>query len=299
MTETGNSKQKTVNKEETKKTVKKVETKETKPAKKTAIKKPETKEKKAAKEVSAKEAVKEVKEKKVNLPEIDIKKLLESGAHFGHQTHRWNPKIAPYIFTKRNNIHIIDLLKTGEKLKEALEFIYKIAKDGGTILFVGTKKQAQQIIKEEAEKSASPYINEKWFGGMLTNFATVSERMRYFKDLEKKIEEDKYVTKKEKLLAEKELEKLKQSFGGILEMKKIPNAVYIVDVIKERNAVREAKKLGIPIVAIIDTNADPESVNYPIPANDDAIKSIQMLTEIVAKTIVNARGEKKEKKEEE
>lgn len=228
------------------------------------------------------------------IKDIDLQELLEAGAHFGHQAHRWNPKMAPYIFTKRNNIHIIDLVKTAEKLKGSLEFLYNITANGGSVLFVGTKKQAQKIIKEAAEKCDSFYVNEKWFGGMLTNFGTISSRIDYLEKLEKRIEEGEFTTKKERLDAEAEKGKLLLYFGGIRKMKKLPDALFVVDIVREKNAVREAKKLGIPVVGITDTNANPEDIKYPIPANDDAIKAIKIITEKVAETIAVAKRALKE-----
>jgi len=217
--------------------------------------------------------------------EIDLKELLEAGAHFGHQTRRWNPKMSQYIFTKKNNIHIIDLIKTAEKLKEVLVFVESITKAGGTILFVGTKTQAQKVIKEEAEKCDSPYVSHKWLGGMMTNFSTVSDRIRYMEASEIKIEEDKFINKKDKLDAIEEVGKLNVALGGIRKMKKLPNVLFIVDIIKERNAVKEAQKLKIPIIAIVDTNANPEEVDYIIPANDDAIKTIGLIVGMVSETV--------------
>lgn len=249
------------------------------------------------------EKVEEIKEEKKTVKkatkqpkvgEIDLSALLKAGAHFGHQAQRWNPKMAPFIFTKRNNVHIFDLTITAEKLKEALEFLYNISANGGNVLFVGTKKQAQPIIKEEAEKANSPYVNERWLGGMLTNYPTISKRITYLSKLEKDIAEDKFVTKKEKLDADNVRKKLETLLSGIREMKKLPDALFVVDILKERNAIREATKLGIPVVGIVDTNANPEDVKYVIPANDDAIKSIKIIAEMVSSVIAEAKGTTKE-----
>lgn len=260
------------------KPVKKTEAKEAKPKKTT--------------EAEVKEEAVEEKPKKVKATgfDVDVKKLLESGAHFGHQTQRWNPKMAEFIYTKRNNVHIIDLFKTAEKLNEALSFISKASAEGSSVLFVGTKNQAKDIIKEVAESTNSPYINEKWLGGMLTNFSTVAKRIRYIAEQEQRVKDEKFVTKKEKLDAEVELKKLNANFGGIRQITKIPEILFIVDSHKEKNAIKEAKKLGLKIVAIVDTNADPSEVDYVIPANDDAIKAIKYITELVGQAIVTGKG---------
>ncbi|PIZ00451.1 30S ribosomal protein S2 [bacterium (Candidatus Howlettbacteria) CG_4_10_14_0_8_um_filter_40_9] len=267
--------------------------------------------KKPAKKASAKKAEKEVKEpastdasqggevteetkkktkKEPKLKEVDLQELLKAGAHFGHQTHRWNPKMAPYIFTKKNNIHIIDLVKTGEKIKEALDFVYNICANGGSVLFVGTKKQAQKIIKEEADRCLSNYVSERWLGGMLTNFQTINTRIQYLDKLEERIAEDSFTTKKEKLDATNEREKLLTSFEGIRTMKKMPDAIFAVDVLKEGNAIKEAKNLSIPVVGIVDTNSNPDEINYVIPANDDAVRTIKIITEAIADTVIEARS---------
>lgn len=221
--------------------------------------------------------------------QVDLQELLKAGAHFGHQTHRWNPKMAPYIFTKKNNIHIIDLVKTGEKIKEALDFVYKVSSNGGSILFVGTKKQAQKIIKEEAERCSSNYVSERWLGGMLTNFQTINTRIHYLDKLEEQIAEGNFTTKKEKLDAEDEREKLLVSFEGIRTMKKMPDTIFVVDVLKEGNAIKEAKNLGIPVIGIVDTNSNPDEINYPIPANDDAVRTIKIITGAIADTVVEGK----------
>lgn len=198
--------------------------------------------------------------------------------------------MAPYIFTKKNNIHIIDLVKTGEKIKEALDFVYNVCANGGSILFVGTKKQAQKIIKEEADRCSSNYVSERWLGGMLTNFQTINTRIQYLDKLEERIAEDSFTTKKEKLDATNEREKLLTSFEGIRTMKKMPDAIFVVDVLKEGNAIKEAKNLSIPVVGIVDTNSNPDEINYVIPANDDAVRTIKIITEAIADTVIEARS---------
>ncbi len=225
------------------------------------------------------------RKKRRKMAEITMKELFEAGAHFGHQTQRWNPKMAPYIFTQKNKVHIINLAKTVEKMDEAKKFIESVVKDGGKILFVGTKKQAQGIIKEEAERCGMPYVAERWLGGMLTNFQTIASRTKYLKDLQRKIEEDKDMTKKERLKATQEVEKLEATLGGILEITRVPDAIFIVDMQKEMTALKEAKKIGIPVIAIVDTNVNPELADYPIPANDDAVKAIKLITASIADAI--------------
>ena len=219
------------------------------------------------------------------MAEVSMQELFEAGAHFGHQTQRWNPKMAPYIFTQKNKVHIIDLAQTVEKLSDTKKFIEQIVSEGGKILFVGTKKQAQGIIKEEAEKCSMPYVAERWLGGMLTNFTTIASRTKYLKDQQRKIEEDKDMTKKEKLKAQEEVNKLQATLGGILDITRLPDAIYIVDIQKEMTAVKEAKKINIPIIAITDTNVNPGLVDYPIPANDDAVKAIKLITAFIADSI--------------
>ena len=217
---------------------------------------------------------------------ISMKQLLEAGVHFGHQTRRWNPKMAEYIFAERNGIYIIDLQKTAKKVEEAYAFIRDIAADGGEVLFVGTKKQAQESIKEEAERVGMYYVNARWLGGMLTNFGTIKKRIERLKQL-KKMEEDgvfELLPKKEVINLNKETERLEKYLGGIKEMKEIPAAMFVVDPKKEKIAISEAHKLNIPVVAIVDTNCDPEEVDYPIPGNDDAIRAVKL----IASTITNA-----------
>ena len=222
---------------------------------------------------------------------IAMKQLLEAGVHFGHQTRRWNPKMAEYIFTERNGIYIIDLQKTVKKIEEAYEFIRSIAADGGEILFVGTKKQAQETIKEEAIRVGMHYVDARWLGGMLTNFKTIKKRIERLNQL-RKMEEDgtfDLLPKKEVAKLKLEIEKLDKYLGGIKDMKKLPGAMFIVDPRKEKIAVAEAKKLGIPVVAIVDTNCDPEEVDYVIPGNDDAIRAVKLIASTMANAIIEGR----------
>ncbi len=222
---------------------------------------------------------------------VSMKQLLEAGVHFGHQTRRWNPKMAEYIFTERNGIYIIDLQKTVKKLEEAYLFIREIAADGGEVLFVGTKKQAQDSIKEEAIRCGMPFVNARWLGGMLTNFNTIKKRIARLAQL-KAMETDgtfDKLPKKEVTKLSLEIEKLEKFMGGITEMKKQPAAMFIVDPRKEKIAVLEAKKLGIPIVAIVDTNCDPDEVDYVIPGNDDAIRAVKLIAGAMADAVIEGR----------
>ena len=222
---------------------------------------------------------------------ISMKQLLEAGVHFGHQTRRWNPKMAPYIFTERNGIYIIDLQKTVKKVDEAYDFLRSVAEEGKSIIFVGTKKQAQEAVKEEALKSGMFYVNERWLGGMMTNFATIRKSINRLKELEA-MEEDgtfEVLSKKEVLALKREQEKLEKSLGGIKDMEELPGALFIVDPRKERIAVAEAKKLNIPIVAIVDTNCDPDEIDYVIPGNDDAIRAVKLLTSRMADAVIEGR----------
>ncbi len=223
---------------------------------------------------------------------ISMKQLLEAGVHFGHQTRRWNPKMAKYIFTERNGIYIIDLQKTVKKVDEAYNFVKSIAEEGKSILFVGTKKQAAESVKEEALRAGMFYVNERWLGGMLTNFKTIEKRVNWLKELEQMEEDGTFdrLTKKEVLKLRHEMAKLEKYLGGIKEMKKLPGALFIVDPRKERIAVAEARKLGIPIVAIVDTNCDPDEIDYVIPGNDDAIRAVRLLTGSVADAVIEGRG---------
>lgn len=216
--------------------------------------------------------------------DVDIKKLLESGAHFGHKTSRWHPKMAPYIHSKRNGSHIIDLTKTVDKLEDALKFLEDTTSHGKQVLFVGTKRQAHDIVKKAAEQTGMPFVVERWLGGMITNRNTIGGRVKYLKDQEAKLENGQLAAKYNKLEVQRfqeEIEEMNHLYGGIKDLHAKPGAVFIVDVIHEVNAVREARKLGLPIVAIVDTNADPTGIDYPIPCNDDAIKAIQLVVDYV------------------
>ena len=219
---------------------------------------------------------------------ISMKQLLEAGVHFGHQTRRWNPKMAKYIFTERNGIYIIDLQKTVRKVDEAYNFLRSVAEEGKSVLFVGTKKQAQEAVKDEALKADMYYVNERWLGGMMTNFQTIQKRITRMKKLEA-MEEDgtfEVLTKKEVLSLRHEMEKLQKFLGGIKDMNRLPGALFIVDPRKERIAVAEARKLNIPIVAIVDTNCDPDEIDYVIPGNDDAIRAVKLLTGRMADAVI-------------
>ncbi len=222
---------------------------------------------------------------------ISMKQLLEAGVHFGHQTRRWNPKMAEYIFTERNGIYIIDLQKTVKKIEEAYNFIRDIAQEGGDILFVGTKKQAQESIKEEAERVGMYWVNARWLGGMLTNFKTIKQRIDRLEQLTRMEEDGTFdlLPKKEVLNLKHEREKLEKFLGGIKDMRKLPSALFIVDPRKEKIAIAEAKKLGIPVVAIVDTNCDPEEVDYVIPGNDDAIRAVKLIASTIANAIMEGR----------
>lgn len=222
---------------------------------------------------------------------VSMKQLLEAGVHFGHQTRRWNPKMAKYIFTERNGIYIIDLQKTVRKLEEAYSFIKQISEDGDEVLFVGTKKQASESIKEEAERVGAHYVNARWLGGMLTNFKTIRNRIKRLEQL-KVMESDgtfDCLPKKEAVKLQLEIEKLEKFIGGIKNMKKLPGALFIIDPKKEKIAVAEAKKLGIPTVAIVDTNCDPDDIDYVIPGNDDAIRSVKLMIKTIGNAILEGR----------
>lgn len=217
-----------------------------------------------------------------------MKQLLEAGVHFGHQTRRWNPKMARYIFTERNGIYIIDLQKTVRKVEEAYNFVRELAAAGETILFVGTKKQAQEAVKEEAERCNMFYVNQRWLGGTLTNFNTIQKRIRRLQELERMEQDGTFdvLPKKEVILLRKEAERLEKFLGGIKGMTKMPGAMFVIDPRKERIAVAEAHKLGIPIVAIVDTNCDPDEIDYVIPGNDDAIRAVRLLTGKMADAVL-------------
>ncbi|MDE6595314.1 MAG: 30S ribosomal protein S2 [Oscillospiraceae bacterium] len=228
---------------------------------------------------------------------VSMKQLLEAGVHFGHQTRRWNPKMAPYIFTERNGIYIIDLQKTVKKLDEAYNFIKSVAENGDTVLFVGTKKQAGDSVKEEAVRAGVHYVNARWLGGMMTNFKTIQRRIKRLEQLHQMEEDGTFnlLPKKEVVKLQLEIEKLEKYLGGIKTMKKLPGALFVVDPRKEKIAVAEAKKLGIPIVAIVDTNCDPDDVDYVIPGNDDAIRAVKLIAGAMADAVIEGRqGEQEE-----
>jgi len=221
---------------------------------------------------------------------ISMKQLLEAGVHFGHQTRRWNPKMAPYIFTERNGIHIIDLQKSVVKVDEAYKAVSEIAAQGGTVLFVGTKKQAQDSIKSEAERCGMFYVNERWLGGMLTNFKTIQSRINKLKDIERMSEDGTFdvLPKKEVIQLKKLQEKLEKNLGGIKNMKRVPDAIFVVDPKKEAICIEEAHILGIPLIGIVDTNCDPEDLDYVIPGNDDAIRAVKLIVSKMADAVIEA-----------
>ena len=220
---------------------------------------------------------------------VTMRQLLESGVHFGHQTRRWNPKMKRFIFTERNGIYIIDLQQSLSYIDRAYEFVRETVAHGGSVMFVGTKKQAQEAIAEQATRVGMPYVNHRWLGGMLTNFSTVHQRLQRLKELEQIDFDDTSLgrTKKELLQLRREKEKLERTLGGIRDMQRVPSALWVIDTNKEHIAVEEARKLGIPVVAILDSNCDPDVVNYPIPGNDDAIRSVALLTRVVADAVAD------------
>ena len=222
---------------------------------------------------------------------VAMKQLLEAGVHFGHQTRRWDPKMAEYIFQARNGIHIIDLQKTSKKLDEAYSFVKEQAEEGKTVLFVGTKKQAQECMKEAALKCGMYYVDQRWLGGMLTNFDTIQTRIKRLKDLETMQEDGTFdvLPKKEVILLKKEMEKLEKNLGGIKEMNELPGVIFLVDPKKERIAILEAKKLGIPVVGLVDTNCNPEELDYPIPGNDDAIRAVKLIADVMANAVIEGK----------
>lgn len=225
------------------------------------------------------------------MPQISMKALLESGVHFGHQTKRWNPKMKPYIFSARNGIYIIDLQKTVKYLKDAVQFVRQIIRDGKKILFVGTKKQAKEAIKEEAIRCGMPYIATRWVGGTLTNFSTIKtriERLKQLEEMEITGEINKYPIK-EKLALLKEIKKLKDNFEGLKDIEDLPGAIFIIDVKREENAVKEGNKLGIPVIAVVDTNCDPDNIDVLIPGNDDAIRAVRLMCKLIADTIIEEK----------
>ncbi len=221
-----------------------------------------------------------------------IKQLLEAGAHFGHQTGRWHPRMKDYIFTKRNGIHIIDLEKTAVMLDKACEFVNQLVAEGGTIIFVGTKKQAQESVEEEAKRCGMYYVNQRWLGGMLTNFATIQARIDYLVRLEDQQSRGEfgYMSKKETLKLEEEIARLNRQMGGFKEMTALPGAIFVVDPTKERIAMAEAKRMGIPLLAMVDTNCNPDEVDYPIPSNDDAIRAIRLICSKIADAVLEGKA---------
>jgi small subunit ribosomal protein S2 len=225
--------------------------------------------------------------------DVDIKKLLEAGVHFGHKTERWHPKMAPYIHSKRNGTHIIDLTKTVANLEDALAFISKVASEDKQILLVGTKRQAREIIKTTAEEVGMPYVTERWLGGMLTNWNTIGDRVKHLQDLENRMASGELANKYGKLEVQRfqeEIDQLNILYGGIKQLNKRPGAVFVVDIVDDANAVKEATKIKVPIVALVDTNADPSLVTYPIPSNDDAIKTIQLMLDYVKSAIESGKS---------
>ena len=222
---------------------------------------------------------------------VAMKQLLEAGVHFGHQTRRWDPRMAEYIFQARNGIHIIDLQKTSKKLDEAYAFLKEQAEEGKTVLFVGTKKQAQDCMKEAAEKCGMFYVNQRWLGGMLTNFETIKKRVDRLKQLEKMQEDGTFdvLPKKEVILLKKEMDKLEKNLGGIKDMEELPGVIFLVDPKKERNAVLEARKLNIPTIGLIDTNCNPNDVDYVIPGNDDAIRAVKLIADVMANAVIEGK----------
>ncbi len=223
---------------------------------------------------------------------VSIKQLLEAGVHFGHQTRRWNPKMAPYLYGDRNQIHIIDLRKTAELIEEAAAFVRDTASKGGTVLFVGTKKQVQQPLAEEAERAGQPYVNYRWLGGMLTNFRTIQKRIFYMKELLGMEEsgEMEALPKKERLRLRRELEKLQRNLGGVAGLQRLPSAMFVVDLNEEHIALTEAKRLNIPIIGLVDSNCDPTLVDYVIPGNDDAVRSAQLIASVISDAVIAGKA---------
>jgi small subunit ribosomal protein S2 len=230
---------------------------------------------------------------------VTYEQLLEAGVHFGHLTMKWNPAMAPYIFMQKNGIHIIDLMKTEKMLEEACKFVKQLAKNNKKILFVGTKKQAQEIIREAAEKTNMPYVTERWLGGMLTNFMTIRKSIRKMENLQRMETDGTFenLSKKEKLMIGREIEKLQKVLGGVAEMNHLPSALFIIDIKKEHIAVSEAQRLNIPTIGLVDTNSNPNLVNFPIPGNDDSTKSISIITQAIVQAILDGYNERKIEKE--
>jgi len=219
------------------------------------------------------------------MTDIDVKEMLEAGVHFGHKKDKWNPKMRPFIYTEREGVHIFNLMMTADLLCDAQKFAANTSKAGGTILFVGTKKQTQEVIREAAKNAGMPYMTERWLGGTLTNFATILSRLKYLKETEEKTEKNEGMTKKERLYLDRELQKLNAVFEGVKELRKLPDALFVADVVKEKNAVSEAKKVDVPIIGIVDSNADPSKIDFPIAANDDAVRSVKYIAEKIAVAI--------------
>lgn len=235
------------------------------------------------------------------MPVVEYKQLLDAGVHFGHLTRKWNPKMAPYIFMEKNGIHIIDLNKTQASLEAATEAIKKIVRSGRKVMFVATKKQAKEVVAEEAKRLKMPYVTERWLGGMLTNFATIRKSLKKLQTIEKMTKDEAIfntLAKKERLMREREKEKLEKILGGIADQAKLPAALFVVDIKREHIAIKEAQRLNIPVFALVDTNSDPTQVDFPIPANDDAFKSISLITQVIGKAIEEALQERKREKDE-
>ncbi len=235
------------------------------------------------------------------MPRVELEALLKAGSHFGHLTRRWNPKMRPYIFMERNGIHIIDLKRTQECLDEACQAISRIASEGKRVLFVGTKQQAREVVKEEARRCMAFYTTERWMGGMLTNFSTIRKSVKRLTNIEKMETDGTFdkITKKERLMLSRERDKLQEVLAGVVDMSRLPGVIYVVDINKEDIAVKEANRLGIPVVAIVDTNTDPRLVDFPIPANDDALKSIQIITAAIADAVLEGNEHARAKADEE
>ena len=234
------------------------------------------------------------------MPKLEYKDLLDAGVHFGHLTGKWNPKMAPYIFMERNGIHVIDLNKTLACLDAAANYMQNVVKSGRKIMFVATKKQAKQIVSAEAERLKMPYVTERWLGGMLTNFATVRKSIKKMSAIERLMKDEafKNLAKRERLMKQREKEKLEKVLGGIADQGRLPAALFVVDIKREHIAIKEAKKLNIPVIGMVDTNSDPESIDFPIPANDDAFKSISLITSVIGKAIEEGLMERKKEKDE-
>ncbi len=232
------------------------------------------------------------------MPEVTMKQLLEAGVHFGHQTRRWNPKMRPYIYGERNGIHIIDLRQTVTQIAEAIDFARNIAIEGGSILFVGTKKQAQGAVAQNAIRAGQPYVNYRWLGGMLTNFRTIQKRVFYMRELRRMEESDEMdsLPKKERLRLRRELTKLEANLGGVAELNKLPDAVFIIDVNTEETAVKEADRLGLPIIALVDSNSDPDAIDYIVSGNDDAIRAADLIAAAIADAMIEGKEIAKKKK---